>query len=95
MLFLTQLEANDPNAATTPEVRNLVFDRMSSAHGFALDMGFTSTPDIVQLMFLATHAPQLCTDPAVSAQLRKPGATPEQRFADILAVAESKLKEVN
>jgi hypothetical protein len=94
-LFLAQLQAREPDAVVAPEMRDLVLDRMSNAHRFAVDIGFTSSPDIVQLMFLATHAPQLCTDPVVSVQLRKSGATPEQRFADILAVAESKLREAH
>jgi hypothetical protein len=59
---------------------------MQAAYEFAERAGFTSTPHIVHLMYFAADAPGVLDEPAVIAQLRKPGATPERRFDDLLAV---------
>ncbi|CAN7621142.1 hypothetical protein LJR289_004604 [Pseudoduganella sp. LjRoot289] len=72
--------------------RAAVQDRMQAAHDYAARIGFTSTPHIVRLMYLAADAPGIHDDPLVDAYLRKPGATPEQRLDDLLAVMNKKLE---
>lgn len=72
-----------------------VLDRMQAAHDYAVRVGFTSTPHVVRLMYLAADAPGIHDDPVVDGYLRKSGATPEQRFDDLLAVMNDKLKGSN
>lgn len=69
-----------------------VLERMQGAHDAAARLGFTSTPHIVHLMYLAADAPGIYSDPLVEAYLRKPGVTPEQRFDDLLAVMKQELR---
>ena len=98
---LAQLKARDADAfvaavcdqylsasGTTPSnARRLkVQAMMQAAYDYALRCGFTSTPHIVHLMYFAVDAPGVLQEPAVRMQLEKPGATPEQRFDDLLAV---------
>lgn len=71
-----------PSGTTREQTRAL----MQAAYEFAERAGFTSTPHIVHLMYFAADAPGVLDEPAVIAQLRKPGSTPEQRFDDLLAV---------
>lgn len=83
----TRADVSDlPGRATTLE-------RMQGAHDTAARIGFTSTAHIVHLMYLAADAPGIHTDPLVEAYLRKPGATPEQRLDDMLAVMNKKMGE--
>ena len=44
------------------------------------------------MMYLAADAPGIHDDPLVDAYLRKPGATPEQRFDELIAVMDKKLE---
>lgn len=98
---LAQLKARDTNAFVTAvcdqylsaagtapsEARRLeVLAMMQAAYDYALRCGFTSTPHIVHLMYFAVDAPGVLQEPAIRMQLEKPGATPEQRFDDLLAV---------
>jgi hypothetical protein len=69
-----------------------VRERMDRAHDLAYQIGFTSTPHVVRLMYLAADAPRINDDPFVRDSLRKPGATPEQRLDDLLAVVNHKLE---
>lgn len=69
-----------------------VLDRMQAAHDYAVRVGFTSNPHIVRLMYLAADAPGIHNDPLVDGYLRKPGATPEQRLDDLLAVMDNRLE---
>jgi hypothetical protein len=46
-------------------------------------------------MYLAADASGIHDDPLVDACLRKPGATPEQRLDDLLAVINNKLERSN
>jgi hypothetical protein len=73
----------------------VVLARMQAAYDYAARVGFTSNPHVVRLMYLAADAPGMHDDPVVDAYLRKPGATPEQRLDDLLAVMNNKLKESN
>lgn len=72
--------------------RAAVQGRMQAAHDYASRTGFTSTPHIVRLMYLAADASGIHDDPLVDAYLRKPGASPEQRLDDMLAVMNNKLE---
>lgn len=69
-----------------------VQDRMQAAHDYAVRIGFTSTPHTVRLLYLAADAPGIHDDPLIDAYLCKPGATPEQRLDDMLAVLNKKLE---
>jgi hypothetical protein len=70
----------------------VVQGRMQSAHDDAIRIGFTSMSHIVLLMYLAADAPGFHTDPLINGHLRKPGATPEQRLDDMLALMSRKLE---
>lgn len=72
--------------------REIVLDRMQAAHGYAIRIGFLSTPHTVRLMYLSADAPRIHDDPLVDGYLRKPGATPEQRLDDLIAVMNKKLE---
>ena len=70
----------------------VVQGRMQAAHDYAARAGFTSNPHVVRLMVLAADAPGIHDDPLVDGYLRKPGAVPEQRLDDLLAVMNNKLE---
>lgn len=72
--------------------RHAVCGRMQDAYDYAIRVGFTSTPHIVRLMYLAADAPRIHDDSLVDAYLRKPGASPEQRLDDLIAVMNKKLE---
>ncbi len=72
--------------------RAVVHDRMQAAHDYAVSIGFVSTPHIVRLLYLAADAPGIYDDQLINTYLRKPGATPEQRLDDMLAVINKKLE---
>ena len=80
-----------PELATAPG-REVILGRMQAAHDYAERIGFTSTPHIVWLMYMAADGPTLITDPVIETYLRKPGATPEQRLDDLAAVLQKKLE---
>lgn len=89
-----QFLAKRPDMLALPG-RAAVQDRMHAAHNYALRIGFTSTPHIVRLMYLAADAPGIHDDPLIDACLRKPGAMPEQRLDDMLAVLNKKLERTH
>lgn len=72
--------------------RAAAFHSMSQAFEFAIRSGFTSTPHLIRLMFLAGDIHGVHNDQAVRTYLLRPGATPEQRLDDLLAVVNHKLK---
>lgn len=80
-----------PDMAEAPGGK-AVLDRMQAAYDYATRVGFTSNPHVVRLMYLAADAPGIHDDPLVDAYLRKPGATPEERLDDLLAVMNNKLE---
>ena len=86
-----QLLAKRPDLVTEPG-REAILGRMQAAHDYAQRLGFTSTPHIVWLMYMAADAPTLVTDPVIETYLAKPGATPEQRLDDLEAVLQKKLE---
>lgn len=75
--------------------RDAVQGSMQKAYDYAGDIGFTSTPHIVRLMYLVADAPGILDDPLINGYLRKPGATPEQRLDDMLVVVNKKLEEAH
>lgn len=87
----SQFLSRRPDMLDRPGERALR-NRMQAAHDYALRIGFTQTPSIVRLMYLAADAPGIHDDPLVAAYLRKPGATTEQRLDDMLAVLNKKLE---
>jgi len=86
-----QFLSGRPDMVQSPG-RELVLDRMQAAHDYAIRIGFSSTPHIVRLMYLSADAPRIHDEPLVDGYLRKPGATPEQRLDDLIAVMNKKLE---
>lgn len=86
-----QFLAKRPELVSDPG-RDAILGRMQAAHDFAERIGFTSTPHIVWLMYMAADAPTLVADPVIETYLREPGATPEQRLDDLAAVLQKKLE---
>ena len=74
--------------------RDELLRRMEDAHHYAIEIGFTSTPHIVRWMNLGADAPGIHKDKVVDTHLRRPGAKPEQRLDDLLAVVINELKEL-
>lgn len=72
--------------------RDEVVARMQAAHVYCTRMGFTSAAHVLHLMYLAADAPRIHDDPFVHRHLSKPGATPEQRLDELLAVMHNKLE---
>lgn len=73
-------------------LREETLARMRRAHTEGIALGFRSTPHLVQWLYLAADAPQIMTDASIRAQLLKPGASPEQRFDDLLATVRHLLR---
>lgn len=92
MAVRDQYISNRPDMKNQPGA-DAVLDRMQAAHDYAARTGFTSNSHIVYLMYMAADAPRFYDDPQTDAYLRKPGATPEQRLDDLIAVIKMKLKE--
>lgn len=86
-----QFLANRPDMLERPG-RDGVIERMQFAYDYGARVGFTSTPHVVRLMYLAADAPRIHDDPVVHHHLSKPGALPEQRLDDLLAVMNKKLE---
>lgn len=89
-----QFLAKRPDMLERPG-REVVRQRMQAAQDYTRRLGFASTPHIVRLMYLAADAPAIHDDAVVDTYLSKPGATPEQRLDDMLAVINNKLKKEN
>jgi hypothetical protein len=85
-----QFLAYRPDMANAPG-RDSVQARMQSARDFTDQTGFTSSPHVVQFMYTAADYPGFHDDALIADYLRKPGATPEQRFDDMVAVLRSEL----
>lgn len=72
--------------------RDAVLTRMRGAHSYAAQVGFTSTPHIVRLMYLSVDAAGILGEPLVDGYLRKRGASPERRLDELDAVMQNKLQ---
>lgn len=75
--------------------RSVVQARMQAAQDYCIKTGFTSTPHVLSLMYLAADAPGIHDDTLIDNYLRKPGATPEQRLDDMLIVLDRRLERTN
>lgn len=73
--------------------REGVLQRMTAAYRHAVTLGIESPPVLVEFLYLAADAPRFWEDKAIDYQLRKPGATAEQRFDELLAVMRQQLTE--
>jgi hypothetical protein len=87
-----QFISNRPDLTIQPGA-DAVLDRMQAAHDYAARIGFISNSHIVYLMYMAGDVPHFYDDPQTDFYLRKPGATPEQRLDDLIAVIKIMLKE--
>lgn len=86
-----QFLGNRPEMGEQPG-GEVVLAHMQAAYDYAKIAGFTSTPHIVRLMYLAADAPHIHDDPQVDRYLRKHGATPEQRLDDLDAIIKHNLQ---
>ncbi|QNT25260.1 hypothetical protein [Ralstonia solanacearum] len=91
MAVRDQFVTERPDAAQQPGGQ-VILDRMLVAYDQAERLGFTSTPHIVWLLYLAADAPAWLADPAVNAYLRERRSTPEQQLDDMAAVMQRKLE---
>lgn len=66
--------------------------RLRVAHDWALRMGFESAEARTQLLFQEAFAPGFYEAPAIAAWLTKPGAPIEQRWADLMALADARIQ---
>ncbi|AOE90950.1 hypothetical protein [Ralstonia pseudosolanacearum] len=91
MAVRDQFVTDHPAAAAEPGGQ-VVLDRMLAAYDHAERLGFTSTPHVAWLLYLAADAPAWISDPVVDAFLRERPGTPEQRLDDMAAVMQRKLE---
>ena len=68
-------------------------DRLERAYAHAVALAFTDGGAITQFLSYEAFARNFYRQPAIDAWLRKPGQPVEQRFADMIAWARSKLRE--
>jgi len=68
--------------------------RLEQAYTQAGTLGFTDGSAITEFLYYEAFAPGFYRQPAISAWLSKPGASVEQRFADLLMQMKSHLKEL-
>jgi len=80
-----EIMANDPSL-NTPDLRN----RLYRAHDYAVGLGLLRQDALTEFLHYEATAKEFYKTPAVDAWLRKPGAKPEQRFADLVAATQSK-----
>ena len=85
-----QFLAGRPEMAKWPG-RDSVQARMQAARDFTDRAGFTSSPHVVQFMYTAADYPGFHEDTYIAAYLMRAGATPEQRFDDMVTVFRSEL----
>ncbi|MGE1001793.1 hypothetical protein [Ralstonia pseudosolanacearum] len=86
-----QFVTERPAAAHEPGGQ-VVLDRMLAAYDHFERLGFTSTPHIVWLLYMAVDAPAWIADPVVNAYLRERSGTLEQKLDDLAAVMQRKLE---
>jgi hypothetical protein len=65
--------------------------RLSTAHDRALALGLDSGQARTQFLYQEAFTPGFCEQPAVIAWLKRPGAAPEQRWRDFMALADARL----
>ena len=67
--------------------------RLEQAYRHATTVGFRDGSAVTQFLYYEAFAPGFYRQPAINAWLTKPGQSVEQRFADLVAQMNSKLKE--
>jgi hypothetical protein len=65
--------------------------RLSVAHDRALALGLESAQARTQFLYQEAFAPGFSEQAAVTAWLKRPGASPEQRWRDFMALADTRL----
>lgn len=88
-----QFMESRPEKAALPG-RVAVCRSMQRTFDFAINAGFTSTPHLIRLMYMAGDIPGIHEDQTIRAYLLRPGATPEQRLDDLVAAVDHKLKGI-
>lgn len=73
--------------------REGVLQRMTAAYRHAVELGIQSPPTLVEFLYITADAPRFWEDASIDYQLRKPGATAEQRFDELMAVMRQQLRE--
>lgn len=66
-------------------------ERLHLAHDRALGFGLESAQARTQFLYQEAFVPGFYEQPAVTAWLRRPGASPEQRWRDFVALADARL----
>ncbi|WP_413458264.1 hypothetical protein [Herbaspirillum huttiense] len=66
--------------------RSEVIRRMREAYAHGLSLGFGTLSHLIYMMYLSADWPGLFRRPGTVRYLRRPGATPEQRLDDMIAV---------
>lgn len=66
-------------------------ERLYRAFDHAMKLGLRDGGAATQFLTFEALAPEFYRDPAIDAWLRKPDASPEQRWADLIATMKSKL----
>lgn len=82
-----ELLTNFPELASDPSLQQ----RLSVAHDRALALGLDSGQARTQFLYQEAFTPGFSEQPAVTAWLRRPGASPEQRWHDFMALAKARL----
>ncbi|WP_432239883.1 hypothetical protein [Herbaspirillum robiniae] len=80
-----QFLAKRPEMLTDPG-RTEIIARMQTAYDTAQQLGFTSTPHMVYMMYIEADGPGMFADEMIRHYLTRPGATPEQRLDDFDAL---------
>ena len=68
-----------------------LLQRLCEAHDHALAFGLESAKARTQFLYQEAFAPGFHEQPAVVAWLTQPGAAPEQRWQDFMALADARL----
>ena len=68
-----------------------LLQRLNAAHDRALALGLESGRARTQFLYQEAFAPGLSQQPAVTAWISRPGASPEQRWNDFMALANARL----
>lgn len=67
--------------------------RLQMAHDRALYLGLESAESRTQFLYQEAFAPGFYEQPAIAAWLTRPGAPPEQRWRDFMALASKRIEE--
>lgn len=67
--------------------------RLLVAHDRALQLGLESAESRTQFLYQEAFAPGFYEQPAITAWLTRPGAPPEQRWRDFMALTRARIEE--